>query len=136
MKMVHIRQYSKFIVHLVIGLLILFKLDINLASSAGNLGFWASFVMILRVSTGIPKRVGLPVEEASVNYNLYLFPCRSDVDKVIPRFIRDKLRAQQWLILVQDHFRSSSFTPAQSRKRFLGNRLRHSHVICTSSILS
>lgn len=45
----------------------------------------------------------------------------SEVEHLIPRGMNDKLRAQQWMILIQDHYRSCvSFSPHQARRKFLG----------------
>ncbi|XP_032227086.2 unconventional myosin-XV isoform X2 [Nematostella vectensis] len=47
-------------------------------------------------------------------------PAQSDVDSVVPKFMRERLRPQQWLILVQDHFRSfQGSSPHQARRKIL-----------------
>ncbi|XP_078347643.1 unconventional myosin-XV-like isoform X3 [Oculina patagonica] len=44
----------------------------------------------------------------------------SEVESLIPRGMQEKLRPQQWLMLIQDHFRSChTLTPHQARRRFL-----------------
>ncbi|KAJ7340298.1 hypothetical protein OS493_003031 [Desmophyllum pertusum] len=45
----------------------------------------------------------------------------SEVETLIPRGMLDKLRPQQWMMLIQDHFRSChTLSPHQSRRKFLG----------------
>lgn len=44
----------------------------------------------------------------------------SEVETLIPRGMLDRLRPQQWMILIQDHFRSChTLSPHQSRRKFL-----------------
>ena len=53
--------------------------------------------------------------------------CSSEVEHLIPRGMNDKLRAQQWMILIQDHYRSCvSFSPHQARRKFLGKNFAQS----------
>lgn len=51
--------------------------------------------------------------------NFFVF--RKDIADVIPSCISGTLRAQQWVVLVQDHYKTiNNLTPDECRKKYLG----------------
>ena len=74
-----------------------------------------------RLVKGSAPQIAWPSKQASAYASVSFFLFSSEVETLIPRGVFQKLRPQQWTILIQDHFRSChSLSPHQARRTFLG----------------